>query len=135
MTHKWVELKRWSDIVAARQACRELARELGFGSADQTRLATAVSELTRNVIEHAGEGVYVVTEESHNETAVIRVVIEDHGPGIADVDQALAQGFTTSGGLGAGLPGAKRLVHEFTLNSQPGHTVVQVKMIKTTNAK
>ena len=128
MTHKQVELKQSSDIVAARQACREMARELGFGSADQTRLATAVSELARNVIQYAGEGVCVVTSEPYNETAVICVVVEDHGPGIADVDKALEPGFTTSGGLGAGLPGAKRLVHDFELKSRPGHTIVQLKM-------
>ncbi len=128
MRRKRVELKQSSDVVAARQACRELARELGFGSADQTRLATAASELARNVIQHAGEGVCVITDESKNMTAMIRVVVEDNGPGIADVDRALESGFTTSGGLGTGLPGAKRLVHEFAINSQPGHTVVQLKM-------
>ena len=130
MTHKQVKLKQSSDIVAAREACREMARELGFGLADQTRLATAASELARNVIQYAREGVCVVTDESHNETAVIRVAVEDHGPGIADVDKALKQGFTTSGGLGAGLPGAKRLAHEFAINSQPGHTVVHLKMMR-----
>ncbi|NIA13616.1 MAG: anti-sigma regulatory factor [Nitrospiraceae bacterium] len=129
MTHKQIKLKQSSDIVAARQACREMARGLGFGSADQTRLATAVSELTRNAIQYAGEGVCVVTDESENETAVIRVVVEDHGPGIADVDKALELGFTTSGGLGAGLSGVRRLAHDFVLNSEPGHTIVQLKML------
>ena len=128
MTQKQVELKQPSDIVLARQSCREMARKLGFGKADQTCLATAVSELTRNAIQYAGGGVCVVTDESNNETAVIRVVVEDHGPGIADVDKALEPGFTTSGGLGAGLPGAKRLVHDFELKSRPGHTIVQLKM-------
>ena len=130
MNGKTVELKQSSDIVAARQACREMVRELGFGSADQTRLATAVSELARNVIQYAGEGVCVVTEESDKETAVICVVVEDHGPGIADMDKALEPGFTTSGGLGAGLPGAKRLAHDFAINSVPGHTIVQLKMLR-----
>ncbi len=128
MTHKQLELKQSSDIVTARQTCREMADELGFGSADQTRLATAVSELARNAIQYAGEGVCVVTDESGNENAVIRVVVEDHGPGITDVDKALELGFTTGGGLGAGLPGAKRLAHVFALASEPGHTVVQLKM-------
>jgi len=130
MTHKQVELKRSSDIVVARQACREMARELGFGSADQTRLATAVSELVRNVIQYAGEGLCLCIDESDHETAVIRVAVEDHGPGIADVDKVLEPGFTTRGGLGAGLPGAKRLVHKFTLHSEPGYTVVQLKMLR-----
>jgi len=130
MRSNQVELKQSSDIVTARQFAREMARELGFGSADQTRLATAISELARNVLQYASEGVCNITDESNNEVAVIRVSVEDHGPGIADMDKALKFGFTTSGSLGAGLPGAKRLVHEFTLNSTPGHTVVQLKMIR-----
>ena len=130
MPHRQVELKRSSDIVAARQACRDMARALGFGSADQTRLATAVSELARNVIQYAGEGVCVVTDDSDNEAAVICVVVEDHGPGIADIDKALEQGFTTSGGLGAGLPGARRLVDGFAISSEPGHTTVQLKTVR-----
>ena len=130
MTHRQIELKQSNDIVVARQACREMAHELGFSSADQTRLATAVSELTRNVIQYADEGVCVVTDESENESAVIRVVVEDHGPGIADVEKALEPGFSTSGGLGAGLPGAKRLAHGFAVSSEPGHTVVQLRMVR-----
>jgi len=130
MRHERVELKQSSDIVAARRATREMARKLGFGSADQTRLTTAVSELARNVIQFANEGFCVVADESDNESAVIRVVVEDHGPGIADVDKALEPGFTTCDGLGMGLPGARRLVHDFALNSQPGHTIVQLKMVR-----
>ncbi len=128
MRHKRVKLRQQSDIVAARQACREMARELGFGLADQTRLATALSELARNVLQYAGEGVCVVSDESDHQAAVIRVAVEDHGPGIANVDKALEPGSTTSGGLGMGLPGAKRLVHGFTIKSQPGQTIVQVEM-------
>ncbi len=123
-----VELKLSGHIVAARQAARELARELGFGSADQTRLATAVSELARNAIEYAEEGVCIVTDVSDDETAIIRVVVEDHGPGIVDIDKAMQNGYTTSGGLGAGLPGSRRLAHEFSISSEPGHTVVQLIM-------
>jgi len=130
MLHRQVELKQLSDIVAARQACREMARELGFGSADQTRLATAVSELARNATQYAGEGVCVVTDDSDNETTAIGVVVEDHGPGITDLDKALEQGFTTSGGMGAGLPVARRLVHGFAINSEPGHTIVRLKMVR-----
>ena len=130
MRRDQIDLKQSSDIGDARQVCREMARELGFGSADQTRLATAVSELVRNVIQYAGVGVCVVTDESDNETAVIGVAVEDHGPGIADVDKALEPGFTTSGGLGAGLPGVKRLAHEFDISSQQGRTIVQLKMAR-----
>jgi serine/threonine-protein kinase RsbT len=123
-----VEINIESDIVVARSAGRELAREIGFGSADQTRLATAISELTRNIIQYAGSGVCTVVDESANGSACIRVTVEDHGPGIADVEQAMADGFSTGRGLGAGLPGTRRLVHEFALESEPGHTKIVIAM-------
>ena len=131
MSETNVEINVESDIVVARSAGRELAREIGFGSADQTRLATAISELTRNVIQYAGSGVCTVIDESANETAGIRVTVEDHGPGIPDVEQAMADGFSTGGGLGAGLPGTRRLVHEFHVESEPGHTKVTIAMVRS----
>ncbi len=130
MTETSVEINAEGDIVVARSAGRELAREIGFGSADQTRLATAISELTRNVIQYAGSGVCTVIDESADGTAGIRVTVEDHGPGIPDVEQAMADGFSTSRGLGAGLPGTRRLVHEFHLESEPGHTKVTIAMAR-----
>ena len=130
MTETSVELNVEGDIVTARSAGRELAREIGFGSADQTRLATAISELTRNVIQYAGSGVCTVIDESADETAGIRVTVEDHGPGIPDVKRAMADGFTTSRGLGAGLPGTRRLVHEFHVESEPGRTRVTIAMAR-----
>jgi serine/threonine-protein kinase RsbT len=123
-----IALKDSRDVVIARGAGREMARKLGFGPADQTRLATAISELTRNVVQHAGEGVCLVTDESNEHRISIKVVVEDHGPGISDIEQAMEYGFSTGGGLGAGLPGAKRLVHEFDIESQPGHTRVTIAM-------
>ncbi len=128
MEHKKVRLKEFSDIVTARQACREMARQLGFGSADQTRLATAVSELARNVIQYAGAGECVVSDDSDGDEIRIRVVVEDHGPGIPDLGKAMEPGFSTNAGLGAGLPGAKRLVHEFHAKSVPGHTIINVRL-------
>lgn len=128
MNESRVEIKVESDIVAARQAGREMARQLGFGSADQTRLATAISELTRNVIRYAGVGGCLITDESRPNEIKIRAVVEDHGPGIPDLEQAMTDGFSTGGGLGAGLPGARRLVHEFEIESQPGYTRVMVVM-------
>ena len=100
MNESRIEIKVESDIVAARQASREMARQLGFGSADQTRLATAISELTRNVIRHAGVGGCIITDESDQRVLKIRVVVEDHGPGIPDLEQAMTDGFSTGGGLG-----------------------------------
>ena len=125
-----VEIRVESDIVAARQAGRDLARELGFGSADQTRLATAISELARNVIRYAGRGVCTINDEADQEMMKIRVVVEDHGPGIPDVHTAMRDGFSTSNSLGVGLPAARRLVHEFDVSSEPGHTVVTMVMVR-----
>ncbi len=130
MKDKTVEIKGSGSLVAARQAGREMARELGFGSADQTRLATAISELTRNVIQYAGEGTCVITDESDKGAIRIRVRVEDQGPGIPDIDQATELGYSTGGGLGAGLPGTKRLVQEFDIDSVPGHTVVTIVIRK-----
>ena len=130
MTEKRVGIKVESDIVAARQAGREMARELGFGSADQTRLATAISELARNALQYASEGTCVVTDESDQNMLRIRVVVEDYGSGIPNIEKALENGFSTGGGLGAGLPGAKRLVQEFDIESQPGYTKVTIAMVR-----
>ena len=107
-----------------------MARHLGFGLADQTRLATAISELTRNVIQYAGQGVCFVSDESDGQMIRVKIVVEDNGPGIPDIEQALEPGFSTSGGLGAGLPGARRLVHEFHIESEPGGTKVAVAMVR-----
>jgi len=119
-----------SDIVIARQAGRRMAKELGFGLADQTRLATAISELTRNVLLYAKQGSCVIRDESDQEQHRIRVTVEDHGPGIPDPEQAMQDGFSTSGGLGGGLPGARRLVHYFEIDSEPGHTVITMMMVR-----
>jgi len=125
-----VQIRVESDIVAARLAGRDLARQLGFGLADQTRLATAISELTRNVIQYAGTGTCTITDVSDDTVVKVRVVVEDNGPGIPDISKAMEQGFSTSRGLGAGLPGTKRLVHEFDIQSRPGHTRVTIAMAR-----
>ncbi len=123
-----IAINNVNDIVTARQAGRDLARGLGFGTADQTRLATAISELARNICQHAGHGVCVITDESDQNLLKIRVKVEDNGPGIADLDAALTEGFSTSGGLGLGLVGVRRLAHEFDIESEPGHTQVVISM-------
>lgn len=130
MEAKKVEIRDSTDIVTARQAGREMARKLGFGSADQTRLATAISELTRNVIQYAEKGVCVITDTSDKRMAKIQVKVEDHGPGIVDIGKAMKQGYTTGKGLGAGLPGTRRLVQEFNIESGPGHTLVTIVMTR-----
>lgn len=121
------------DVVAARSAGRELAKALGFSTADQTRLATAISELTRNILRYAGEGACEINSEAGPNRTKITVVVEDHGPGIADIDAAMKDGFTTGGGLGAGLPGTRRLVHEFEIVSRPGHTRIVIGMLLPPN--
>jgi len=123
-----VKIKDELDIVAARRASREMAQQCGFGSADQTRLATATSELTRNVVQYASTGVCVITDESNENTMRIRIVVEDHGLGIPDIERAMMYGFSTGTGMGAGLPGTKRLVDEFAIESEPGHTKVTIAM-------
>ena len=128
MLGRRIRLNDPSDIVVARQACREMASDLAFGTADQTRLATAVSELARNAIQYAGKGVCILTTQVAGGERKIHVKVEDHGPGIPDLDRAMEPGFTTSGGLGAGLQGAKRIVHGFHIESEPGHTVVTIMM-------
>lgn len=108
------------DIVSARQAVRELSRELGFGTVDQVRIATAVSELVRNVVLYAGQGLMIVQTLEKSGNIGIEVIVEDRGPGIVDPDLAMSDGFSTSGGLGAGLPGARRLMDFFDVNTIRG---------------
>ena len=124
-----VQLRDERDIVAARQAGRELAREMGFGIADQTRLATAISEIVRNALRYGGGGICVLTEVTDRASVQIRVVVEDNGPGIPDIEKAMTPGFSTGRTLGAGMPGAKRLVHDFRVESKPGLTRVTMLML------
>ncbi|SEP79253.1 serine/threonine-protein kinase RsbT [Ectothiorhodospira magna] len=119
-----------ADIVTARHAAREMSNQLGFGKAHQTRLATAVSELTRNVIQYAGTGHCMIEDLSDARERVVQITIEDHGPGIADLILAMEDGFSTSNGLGAGLPGTRRLVDDFHISSSPGMTRVIITVRK-----
>ena len=107
------------DVVAARQAARELAARAGFTGSDLTVLATAVSEIARNIVRFT-DGGEIVVELLDSPRRGIRVVARDTGPGIRDVEQALADGYSTYDGLGLGLPGARRLMDEFSIASEPG---------------
>ena len=116
------------DIVGARQSGRTLAAELGFSSADATLIATAISELARNIVSYARKGEIRLEKVENSAHAGIVVVADDDGPGIPDVRQALRDGFSTSGSLGLGLPGVRRLMDEFEIKTRPGHgTTVTVK--------
>ena len=108
------------DVVLVRQAVRTRAKELGFSLVDQTKLITAASELARNVMIHGGGGHCEMEVLSRNARIGLRLVFEDQGRGIADIQQAMQDGFTTANGLGLGLGGARRLVNEFEIESQPG---------------
>ncbi|HZG70352.1 MAG TPA: anti-sigma regulatory factor [Chondromyces sp.] len=112
-------INEW-DIVAARQLGRNVAKDLGFGTVDQARITTAISELARNIYLYAGQGKVCIEKIQENGKAGLCIVAEDHGPGIADIRRVMEDGFSTSGGLGAGLPGVKRLMDEFSVDSSPG---------------
>jgi serine/threonine-protein kinase RsbT len=111
------------DIVAARQLARTFSVELGFRAMDQSRITTAVSELARNVVRYAdnGEGrVHMRELREDNGRVGIEIIVEDDGPGIPDIGQAMEQGFSSGRGLGLGLGGTKRLMDEMFLESAPG---------------
>ncbi|HET7036567.1 MAG TPA: ATP-binding protein [Thermomicrobiaceae bacterium] len=118
-------------IVAARSRARELARQLGFGMVDQSRIATAVSELTRNVVRYAtgGEGEVVMRAvRDQSSRAGLEVVVSDRGPGIEDVELVMRDGYSSGSGLGLGLPGTRRLMDELELESAPGRgTTVTIR--------
>jgi serine/threonine-protein kinase RsbT len=116
------------DIVRARQEGRQLAKETGFGPVDLARVATAISELARNIYNYARPGVIELSQVQKGARRGLQVVARDEGPGIRNVDDAMRDGYTTSGGLGAGLPGTRRLVDEFEIRSREGEgTCVTVR--------
>jgi len=109
-----------SDVVLARQKVRQWAIEMKFTLVDQTKLVTAASELARNALEHGKGGQMVIEQVENSIKSGLKLVFEDRGPGITDVDAALRDGFTTGGGMGLGLGGSKRLVNDFQIESEPG---------------
>ncbi len=122
-----VDVNNPDDIVAARQAGHELARQLGFSLTDVTMIATAISEIARNITSYAGHGEVSVGVQFRDGKQALVVRAEDDGPGIADVERALEDGYSTGRGLGLGLPGARRLMDRLYVESQPGKgTVVEM---------
>jgi serine/threonine-protein kinase RsbT len=119
------------DIVTARQRGRTLAQQVGFSSSDLTLIATAISELTRNILLYAKRGELTLGIDENGAKGALVVVARDKGPGIPDVARALEIGFSTSGSLGLGLPGVKRLMDEFEIDSKVGRgTTVTAKKWK-----
>lgn len=109
-----------NDIVIARQKARQWALDLGFRLVDQTKIVTATSELARNTVEYGGGGSMRLEHIEDSGRQGIRIVFEDQGPGIPDVQLALRDGYTTGGGMGLGLSGSRRLMDELTLHSIVG---------------
>jgi serine/threonine-protein kinase RsbT len=132
MSQTCVEVKSEWSIVAARQAGRTIAKEIGFGSVDQARITTAISELARNIYLYAKKGQICIEKVVLLNRVGIKVSALDNGPGIKDIRKVMEDGFTTSGGLGAGLPGVKRLMDEFSIDSSVGEgtTINAIKWLR-----
>lgn len=118
-----------TEIVSARRQGRTLAEQMGFSASDATLVATAISELARNIVHYAGNGEILLGKVNGQERQGIAIIARDRGPGIADTQLAARDGFSTSGGLGLGLPGVKRIMDEFRIDSQlgGGTTVTTIK--------
>ncbi|HEU5041722.1 MAG TPA: anti-sigma regulatory factor [Gemmatimonadales bacterium] len=115
-----LEVRTSTDVARVRQVVRAWSVEVGFSLVDQTKMVTAASELARNTLEHGGGGIAHILIVSANGRRGVRLVCKDEGPGIADIDTALRDGYSTGTGLGLGLGGARRLVNEFSIESQKG---------------
>jgi serine/threonine-protein kinase RsbT len=129
-----IDIRGEPDIVTARQTARATAERMGFGTIDQSRIATAVSELARNVVRYATDGrgqVHIRDVLTETRVEGIEIVVEDDGPGMTDPEEALSEGFTTGRGMGLGLPGTRRFMDEMILESEPGRgTTVTIRKWK-----
>lgn len=115
-----LEIRSSDDIVRVRQRVRSLSVEVGLGLVDQTKVVTAASELARNTLDYGGGGTAEISAVDEGFRRGVRILFEDRGPGIADIGRALTDGYSTGGGLGLGLSGARRLSNEFDIWSEPG---------------
>ena len=128
-----VAIRTDADVVTARQEARTMGAALGFSSTDLTLLATAISEVARNITAYAGEGEVLLRVLHDGGRAGIEVVASDEGPGITDVELAMQDGYTTGNGLGLGLPGTRRLVDEFELQTATGEGT-RIRLVKWARA-
>jgi len=125
-----------ADIVTARQKGRSLAAELGFQGADLTLIATAISEVSRNIVEYAERGEIILQSANHGNRRGLCIVASDRGPGIPDITQAMQYGYSSRRGLGVGLPGAKLLMDDFEIVSKVGvGTTISMKKWVRSNAR
>ncbi len=124
-----VPIRSDADIVMARQQGRAMAVQLGFSTTDQALLATAISELARNIVEYAQDGEIILELTQQDNRRGIVVTARDQGPGITDIDKAMQDGYSTKNSLGLGLPGARRLMDDFSITSKVGEgtTVIAKK--------
>jgi serine/threonine-protein kinase RsbT len=113
-------IRTGEDVVRVRQEVRRFAIEVGLGLVDQTKIVTAASEIARNTLDYGKGGHAIIDTVQSGGRKGVRIVFEDNGPGIADIDQALTDGFTSGKGMGLGLGGARRLCNEFAILSEPG---------------
>ncbi len=120
LKHETLPIRSSADVVIARQTARDWAAELGFGLVDQTKLVTAASELARNTVDYGGGGTVRFEALNDGPKRGLRLIFEDKGPGIPDIELALKDGYTTGSGLGLGLSGSKRLVNDFEITSRVG---------------
>ena len=120
LRHELLQVRTQHDIVTVRQQVRAWAVAQGLGLVDQTKIVTAASELARNTLEYGGGGTALLEALQDGIRKGLRLTFEDRGPGIADIAQALTDGWTSGGGMGLGLSGSRRLVNDFDIWSQPG---------------
>lgn len=130
-----VKINSTADIVAARQQARALAVQAGFSICDSTLVTTAISEMTRNILEYARHGEVTISLLKNGTKNGVKIVASDHGPGIADISQVMQDGYSSRKGMGIGLPGTKRLMDEFEIRSKVGNgtTVTMKKWSPKTN--
>ena len=124
--NKLIEIKSGGDVIRARQLGKKMAIGAGFKDSDQSRFATGISELTQNALRYGEGGICEISFHSGRFKTEIHARIRDHGPGIPDLELALRDGFSTGESLGLGLPGVKRLVDKFKIESRPGKTEVEI---------
>ena len=114
------QIQTAEDVVGVRQAVRQRAVELGFNLVDQTKIVTAASELARNTLQYGGGGTLILEAIEEAGRRGLRLIFDDRGPGIGNIELAMKDGYSTGGGLGLGLSGARRLSNEFHIDSRPG---------------
>ncbi len=121
-----IEIEHGDDLIRVRASVRDAALEMGFTHTDQVRIVTATSELARNIMRYAGRGFVEIARVRDRGDRGLRIRFEDSGPGIEDLSLAMTDGYTTSRGMGKGLPGARRLVDEFEIESEVGKGTIVI---------